>query len=396
MSLYRPAIRHRPRRDPRPPVGGTRALLGLLVATVCAPIPAGGQELPLRTGYPGSPDEPCPDWSPPAPPSASDSAQIRSLVTSTSHAVVLGDAERVRKLVERALELDPGSPELNYRHARALEEVGELEQSRSALCRVMAVDHETARREDARARWESLGRTLRRHLSNEAVAAFQAGTRAARAGRDAEAASHFAVAANAARDWPAAQYNHGVLLSLAGRRREAAERLRRYLTLRPDARDAVAVAERIGQLESTGRPSGPSVLALGLVVPGLDQFYSGRPRMGALVLGLTAGVVASGLLTREVRVRCIDSVEEGRCPSAQIVTREVERPWLDRALAGAAVVAVAGAIEAYFAASASDADEPLFEDAGPEARSDGPRLGRPKVSGGPYGLDVSLLTVRFE
>lgn len=370
--------------------------LTLLVATLCASIPAGGQELPLRTDYPGSPDERCPDWSPPSPPSVKDSAQIRSLVTSTSHAVVLGDAERVRQLVERALELDPGSPELNYRHARALEEVGELEQSRNALCRVLAVDHDPTRREDVRARWESLGRTLHQRLSNEAIAAFQAGKMAARAGRDTDAASHFAVAANAAPDWPAAQYNLGLLLSRTGQRREAAERFRRYLTLRPDAQDAVTVAERIGQLESADRPSGPAVLALGLVVPGLGQFYSGRPRMGALVLGLTAGVVASGLLTREVNVRCLGSFEADRCPDSQVVTSEVERPWLGRALVGAAVVAVAGAIEAYVAASPTDADEPLFADAVPVARSDGPRLGGPTVSGGPHGLDVSLLSVRFE
>ena len=126
--------------------------------------------------------------------------------------------------------------------------------------------------------------------------------------------------------------------------------LRRYLEIAPAAPDAVAVSRRIGQLEVLARQNMPdpgTALTLGMLLPGLGQFYTGRTELGLALLGLSGGAVAAGLFVTEVHVRCLVQVEPGRgCPAEHIVDRRTERPYLGPALGLTAGVLVFGAVEA--------------------------------------------------
>ena len=87
----------------------------------------------------------------------------------------------------------------------------------------------------------------------------------------------------------------------------------------------------------------------GVFLPGTGQFYSGRTWPGVGVLAVAAGAVATGLLVREVRVRCVGTAQAGEsCPPEQVVGRQTTRPHMGLALAVAASATVAGALEAFF------------------------------------------------
>ena len=75
-----------------------------------------------------------------------------------------------------------------------------------------------------------------------------------------------------------------------------------------------------------------------VVVPGLGQFSSGRPLVGAFFL-------AAGMLSESVTVYCLAQTT-GECPHDQIA-EEVSESKMTLGLAGFAAVAVASALEAY-------------------------------------------------
>jgi tetratricopeptide (TPR) repeat protein len=338
-----------------------------LTAWSAAATASSAQDLPLATEYPGSEAFTCPAWSPPGPATPEAVNEARALASEANEALVLGDLDRAGSFLSRALELDGLSADLLYRRARLLEAQGARAEAIVYLCRVVAVGPGTEEVADAQARLDSLAALDRPDLSPEAVAAFDRGVSMARMGRTVAAGAAFDTAVRAEPDWAPAVYNSGVISAQRGDRARAAEQLRRYLSLAPDAPDAVAVSRAIGRWEASaeqqpGRVASPgAALALGLFLPGTGQFYSGRPWPGVGVLAVASGAIATGLLVTEVRVRCVGSaLPTGSCPPGQVVGRQTRRPHLAMALAVAAGVSAAGALEAYFRARSARGPSPAF------------------------------------
>jgi tetratricopeptide (TPR) repeat protein len=341
-------------------------------------------------------------------------AQARQLASSADQSVILGDLPRALALLVRATELDPTSPELAYRHARALEGLGQTEAAMAQYCRALGIDPDATGIDDARDRLEALAAGERERVPESAVVAFRVGLARADQGLLEEAAESFGLAAADAPGWADALYNRGVALAEAGRAQAAADDLRRYLELRPDAPDAIAVSQRIGQLEAAATVSLPSpgaALTLGVVFPGMGQFYTGRPVIGAVVLSAAGSAMAAGLFIKNVVVRCLVPVGPDQdCPPGQTVSEEVERPYLLPAVAVGAAVALIGAIEAAVRARgrrgrarAGGETETAMGGGGGRAAGaeaiprprDGVRLAGPAVTARGRSLDLRLVGIRF-
>jgi tetratricopeptide (TPR) repeat protein len=246
---------------------------------------------------------------------------------------------------------------------------------------------------DARDRADALASAERASIPEDALVSFEVGLAETERGALSQALLSFERAATRAPLWASPEYNRGVTLARLGRRREAATALQRYLALRPDAPDGLAVSQRIGQLEAVAARDGPRpevVATLGVLVPGMGHFYADRPLGGLAVLGLAGGAIAAGFLVEEVDVRCLSSVDEGqRCPDDQVVSRTSSRPHMTLAVATAAAVGVAGAIEAFFGARRARAATATTE------VRDGPRLEGPGVTAHSGRVDVRVLGLRF-
>lgn len=319
-------------------------------------------------------------------------AQALALTSSGDEAVILGDLPRARAMLDRAVELDPASPELAYRRARVLEDLRENHAAVDEYCRALSLapDGEFG---DARDRADALAGGERTAVPEDALVAFEAGLAATERGALSRALVSFERAAARAPLWASAEYNRGVTLARLGRRREAATALLRYLELRPDAADGLAVSQRIGQLESLAARDGPRpevAATLGVLVPGMGHFYADRPLGGLTVLGLAGGAIAAGLLVEEVDVRCLSAVDDGQgCPDDQVASRTTDRPYLTLAIATAAAVGVVGAIEAFLGARRVRAGTATAE------MRHGPRLEGPEVTARSGRIDLRLLGLRF-
>jgi len=93
-----------------------------------------------------------------------------------------------------------------------------------------------------------------------------------------------------------------------------------------------------------------------LAVPGLGQFYTGRPVVGAAFLAGWIGALGFGLLSQDVTVECLARVGEGEpCPSGQARDEIAERPMLAVGLGAAVAVAVISALEARSGARKANA-----------------------------------------
>jgi tetratricopeptide (TPR) repeat protein len=373
------------------PVIALVAVVGLLAT----PHPGAGQDLALKREVPDLGPYRCGETPPVEAPSDEARSQADRLGSNASQALILGDTERAQDLLARATQLDASSPELAYQYGRILEERGAASGAIAQYCRVLALDPEFPGAPEVVARLESLTASGRPAIPPEAVLSFETGLGHADAGRSQAALEAFRAASAAAPYWPTPVYDEAVLLLELGRREDAAEALERYLELDPSAGDAMAVSQRIGQLRAPlSLPSPGAALGLGLVVPGMGQFYTGRPLPGFMVLALAGGAAATGLLIEEVTVLCVDPVPPGEdCPSARVRNVIVERPYETVGLAAAGAVVVFGAIEAFVKARrrgrrASDAGLASL-DVG------GTRVDAFVVATRGGGVDVRWLQVRF-
>lgn len=330
----------------------------------------GAQELPLKRDVPGSGPYECPPVAAPELPGRDARAQARQLASNAAQAVILGDLDRARALLDRATELDPNSTDLAYRRARVLQELGERSAAISEFCRVLALDPAEGV-EDARDRLEALVAADRVEIPDSAIQAFREGLAGVDAGLLERAVASFDSATALAPAWADAMYDRGVILARLGRTSAAARDLRRYLELRPDAPDAIAVSERIGELQSvaTVRTQSPgAALTLGILIPGMGQFYSGRALGGLTVLSLAGGAVAAGLLIEDVKVRCLsDPGPDGSCPPGQVLREDVSHPYKVAGLGTAAAITLIGAIEAFvhLRGLRGGGEEPAAIDVGP-------------------------------
>jgi tetratricopeptide (TPR) repeat protein len=133
-------------------------------------------------------------------------------------------------------------------------------------------------------------------------------------------------------------------------------------------------------------------LAMGLVVPGLGQFYTGRPVRGVLALGVASGALAAGMLTERLEVDCRSVPVNNSCPAADVLDERTRRPYLAPAIAVAAGVALISAIDAFVTARNANARAATTLD---PAGGDGPRLLLPSVTVEPDAIRAHLLRLRF-
>src|SRR5690606_1793344 len=66
---------------------------------------------------------------------------------------------------------------------------------------------------------------------------------------------------------------------------------------------------------------------LGIIFPGLGEFYTGRKLRGALLLGAAAGAIAFGAMTESVEVQCLSVPVNNFCPPEEVVGERVTRPY---------------------------------------------------------------------
>jgi hypothetical protein len=131
---------------------------------------------------------------------------------------------------------------------------------------------------------------------------------------------------------------------------------------------------------------------LGIIFPGLGEFYTGRKLRGALLMGAAAGAVAFGMMTESREVQCLSVPVDNFCPPEEVVGERVTRPYLAPSLGAAAALTVIGAIDAFFGARRAN------ERAAAAARSGGSggaRLERPALVPTPRDLRIELLRLRF-
>jgi tetratricopeptide (TPR) repeat protein len=375
-------------------------LLAALVATIALPAaPLTGQELQLQRNYPGPGPFVCPAPATLAPPTEEEQVRARQLGSDALEASILGDLEGARTLLSDATAADGTSAELAYRHARILEDLGLFEAAILEYCRAMGLGTGQADIQDSRARLDALYEVVRERISDRALEGFVSGLDQADAGFYELAVESFSVAVEETPGWAAPLYNRAVVLEQLGRYQESLADYRQYLVLTPSEVDAsvMSVSERIGMIEgelSRPTPSPGNALALGVLFPGMGQYYSGRRRAGTLVLGAALGVVATGIAFKKVTVRCLVPVSGGEdCPSDQIVDEMSERPYLWPALGVTGAVMVGAAIEAWVRARRERAAQGLpFQ---PEAEARGVSFEGPSIEAQGNRLDVNVLRVRF-
>lgn len=383
-------------------VGVVRAILlstfVCLSTLVCGVSPLAAQDsLQLQRDYPGSAPFECPSPATLPEPSPQQRAQAGQMASEADNAVVLGDYERAQELLGRASELDPTTGVVAYGHARVLETLGRTEEAMLEYCRTIALGTDAASLEDAEARLDALDEDLRAGISATARERFADGLAQASTARYPQAVAAFTSALVERPDWPEALYNRAVVLERMGLTQESLADYRRYLELRPDEVDPQMsqVAQRIGMLEgleSIPTPSPGNTLALGMLFPGMGQYYSNRGVSGSIILGTAVTALAAGLTYQEVTVRCLRDVSSGEdCAPGDVVDETTDRPLLLPSLGVVAAVTLGGAIEAWIQARRRRAEQD--REAAPITGGFG--LSGPSVSSNGEALDLTFFSLRF-
>jgi len=354
----------------------------------------GGQELPLKRDLPGTDSIVCPEILPGPEPSDEEAREATRLGTDGANENILGQPERARDLLQRAVGLDPTSASLAYQFGRILEDLGESDQAIEQFCRARDLRQPGEAIGDAGARLDALARAREPQLPEAALSHFSNGLLNVSLGNLPEALEAFDNAARAAPGWGDPVYNRGVIRIRLGEPELAVEDLQEYLDLQPEAEDAMLVSQRIGQLQirPASSVSAGTALGLGLVLPGGGQFYSGRALSGLSVLALAGGAAAAGFLIEEVETQCVGTVPSGGCPPDRVISETTTKPYKTEGLVAAGVIAVIGAVEAYFKArggGGSDDGEIMGVDVGKA------RILGPSVSSQGFRLNLNLVRVTF-
>lgn len=378
-------------------IGATTAALALLLAIqglTASVAPAAAQDLPIRTALPSGEALLCrPNVGPTVGPTgadrAGDPAAAERLIQAATQAMLLGDLDGALDFLDRAVSADSMAAEAAYLQARIHERKEDPDAAAHALCRYLRMAPRGDAADDARqrldvARDQGVGEPL--------LAAYRRALALEQEGMLQEADDAFTQVVEASPGATVALYNRAVVRLGLGRTEDARADLQRYLELDPEAPDAHPVRQFLGGGVLAAAPASPrTVFLAGALVPGGGQFYTQRPRLGAVVLGTAATAVTAGLLYERTTIQCLE-VTTGRCPEEAVASQETERPLLGPALGLAAAVAVGAAIEALLHVRGSDPDR------GSAAgdRSHGSWvLGSGAIAYTPSGLRLELVRLSF-
>jgi tetratricopeptide (TPR) repeat protein len=320
----------------------SRCLLPLLVLLLGgAPLAAQGLA-PKRTAEEA---RGCPPAAAPATPSPARRDSAEALVAEASESAILGDDEGARDLFRRAAALDPTDATVAYRLARLHEDLGERAAAVGEYCRYLVLAPQSADAPEVAARAARLAPPAN-PARERAAASFRDGVRGLESGDGAAAEAAFTAALAARPDWPEAHYNRGLALLGGPDPGAAAAELETYLRLSPAAPDSAEVREAVRALRRPVVAFSPRTsLTRGLVVPGLGQFHTRRPVLGAAVLGGVGAALLFGMRQEEVTRTATATDPFGN--EYQYRYRASERPSLAAGIGAAVAITLAGAAEAY-------------------------------------------------
>jgi tetratricopeptide (TPR) repeat protein len=340
-----------------------RAVLLLLAAPLATSIVHAQGRPALKRGMPTVAQRAtCPPAAAPKAVTTAQRRQARELAQRAQQSAILGDRTAARDQLRQAAALDPATSDLAYQLARAQEAVGATDDATAAYCAFLALAPNAPEAAEARERLAALSRSPQPGANERALSPFRSGITAYEAGRYGEAELAFGNAIAQQPDWADAYYDRALAKVVRGRREQAIADFQQYLRLRPEAEDRQAVIARIAGLR--GGPLSPSAaLALGLVIPGGGQMYTGRKAFGVVTLAAAGGVLAyalkSGPVTKEFVVNPKDPFGNPLPPFIDTRT-ETGHPNLVPGLAAFGAIAGATAIEAFVHARRVNAREQRF------------------------------------
>jgi tetratricopeptide (TPR) repeat protein len=299
----------------------------------------------------------CPPAAAPRAPTNEQRRYARDLAERAQQAAILGDSLAARDQLRQAAVLDPTDPDLAYRLARTNETSGAIDDAAKEYCRFVALAPSAPETAEAREKVALLARPVLSAQAQAAEATFRAAIAAYERGQMIEAQAGFNSAIKSQPSWADAYYDRALVLLRLGQRDAAQRDFEQYLRLKPEADDRALVVARIDALRR-GTPSPTNALAMGLVIPGAGQFYTGRPVRGLVSLIAAGGALAVGLQqsTKTVIVQQTATDPFGNPYTYTTSRLRTERPNLVPGVAVAGAIAVGGAIEAFvYARNARDA-----------------------------------------
>jgi tetratricopeptide (TPR) repeat protein len=368
-------------------------LLSTLALLVFGAGEAVAQQLTLKREVPPVAWSGCPPLEDTAQPTSEERAEAARLATEATQAALLGDDDEAHRLLEQAVSLDPTSSELAYRLALTLEQRQRPREAVAAYCRYVQLDAAAPDATEVLDRLPELMASAGFSVPAAAADAFVRGVAAFDAGRLDEADVAFAQAWRSETAWGTPLYNRAVVRFAAGRSTAAVEDLRQYLELSPGAEDFHQVLDIIVSFHEGLQPrySVGGAFVTGLLVPGLGHFTTGRPVVGALVLGSAGGALAAGFGVRRVEIACASPVQDGECPPDQVLGRSTERPYQMAGIAAAAAIGFLGALDAARGASRrNDVRRDL-----PRPVTRGASLDAPAIRSVPDGVRLDFVRIRF-
>lgn len=332
-----------------------RALVVVLLAVVSSVAPsiaraqsAAPPSALKRTALTATMRGSCPAVAAPRAPTNDQRRYARDLADRAQQAAIIGDSVSARDQLRQAVQLDPTDPDLAYRLARANETSGVVDDAVKEYCRFIALAPSAPESAEAREKVASLARPTLTAQARAAEVTFRAGIVAYERGQLTEAEAGFNSAISSQPSWADAYYDRA-LVKLRRDERDAALRdLEQYLRLKPEADDRALVVAQIEALRR-GTPSPGSALALGLVLPGAGQFYTGRPVRGTLSLLAAGGALAFGLQqsTKTVTVQQTATDPFGNPYTYSTTRLKTDRPNLIPGVLAAGAITIGGAIEAF-------------------------------------------------
>ena len=367
-------------------------LLVLVFGTPVASAQGNAQQLPLKRTLPNEAARGCSSTPKAAQVSPRQREEARRLSALGHEAAITGDNRAARDLFRQAARMDPTNEEIAYHLARASEAVGDASEAVRAYCLYLTLAKSASDTAEVRKRIVQLSPRQTGTPSSRAASFFRAGLEHFDRGNGRDAEYAFSNALSHAPDWAEAYYNRALVHAALGDRGLARQDFQTYLQLRPQAADREVVLQQIARLR--GRiPDPAGAFARGFILPGLGQYYTGRPALGLAVLG---GVAFAGIVAvqskDDFRVFKFDD-DFGNPREDRIPVKKY--PYFVAGVATAAAITVGAALEAYlYAQRVRDRDAAPSADGAPARNARGPDLPTPLVAPSAGGTRLGI-SIRF-
>ena len=219
---------------------------------------------------------------------------LKTLVERAQDASLQGDHVAARDAYESAAASAPSDGRIAYYLGREYEALRDASKAVQSYCRFLALSPTATDVDDVRGRVVRLTSADDIARLDRAQVLFRSGVVLLQRGAYDAADSIFVGATLLVPNAPAALYNRGLARAARGARSAAVADFRRYIALTPGGRDHAAIEIAIGALPR--RVYDPAnALVMGLLLPGLGQFRTGRPLLGIASLGAMSGAITLAL-----------------------------------------------------------------------------------------------------